>query len=109
MAVAWIVVGCALGTFLAALLAFLATGQVRVWRADRQVYARPSDLSPAQVRWANDNRLSDDSEATLIIPAGDPDYIRPVDWRTWQTRNTPCLFRLTTHPTFTARENDHPT
>jgi len=95
MAVAWIVLGGAVGTVVAGLLAFLAVAQVRVWRADRQVYMRPPDLSPAQVRWANDKRLSGDPEATLIIPAGDPDYIRPVDWRTVRARDTPWLFRPT--------------
>ena len=98
MAVIWIVVGCALGTFLVALLTFLAVAQVRVWRADRQTYTRPPDLTPAQVRWANGKRLSNDLESTLIIPAGDPDYVRPVDWRTLRARDTPWLFRPTVDP-----------
>ena len=98
MAVAWIALGCGLGTFLVALLAFLTIAQVRVWRADRQTYPRPPDLSPAQVRWANDKRLSDDPDATLIIHAGDPDYVRPVDWRTLRARDTPWLFRPTVDP-----------
>lgn len=93
MAVVWIAFGCALGTFVAGLLAFLAIAQARVWRADRPVYTRPPDLSPAQVRWANDKRVGDDPEATLIIPAGDPDYVRPVDWRTLRARDTPWLLR----------------
>ena len=98
MAVAWIALGCGLGTFLVALLAFLAIAQVRVWRADRQTHPRPLDLSPAQVRWANDKRLGDDPDATLIIPASDPDYVRPVDWRTLRARDTPWLFRPTVDP-----------
>jgi hypothetical protein len=81
MVVAWIVGGCVFGSLLAALLAFLAVAQVRAWRANRQVYFRPPILSPAQVRWANEKRLSDDPEATLIISADHPDYIRPVDWQ----------------------------
>jgi hypothetical protein len=93
MAVAWIVGGGALGSLLAALLAFLAIAQARVWRANRQVYLRPPDLSPAQVRWANEKRLSDDPEATLIIPAGHPDYIRPVDWQALRARGRPWPFR----------------
>jgi hypothetical protein len=93
MAVAWIVGGCALGSLLAALLAFLAIAQARAWRANRQVYLRPPDLSPAQVRWANEKRLGDDPEATLIIPAGHPDYIRPVDWQALRARGRPWPFR----------------
>ena len=81
MAVAWIAGGCAFGSLLAVLLAFLAVAQARAWRANRQVYFRPPALSPAQVRWANEKRLSDDPEATLIIPVDHPDYIRPVDWQ----------------------------
>ena len=98
MAVVWIALGCGLGTFLVALLAFLAIAQVRVWRADRQVYTRLLELSPAQVRWANDKRLGEDPEATVIIPAGDPDYIRPVDWRALRARDTPWLFRPAVGP-----------
>lgn len=87
MAVAWIAGGCAFGSLIAALLAFLAVAQARAWHADRQVYFRPPTLSPAQVRWANEKRLSDDPEATLIIPADHPDYIRPVDWQALRARH----------------------
>jgi hypothetical protein len=89
MAVAWIAGGCALGSLLAALLAFLAIAQIRVWRANREVHLQPPDLSLAQFRWANEKRLSDDPEATLIIPADHPDYIRPVDWQALRERRRP--------------------
>ncbi|WP_146240006.1 hypothetical protein [Prauserella flavalba] len=108
MAAVWIVIGSVLGVFLVALLAFLAVAQVRVWRADRQVYTRPPELSPAQVRWANDKRLGDDPEATLIIPVGDPNYIRPVDWRALQARDTPWLFHPATRPDDYHGDNDPP-
>lgn len=108
MAGIWIVIGSAFGVFLVALQAFLAVAQVRVWRADRQVYMRPTGLSPAQVRWANDKRLGDDPEATLIIPVGDPDYIRPVGWRALQARDTPSLFHPATRPDDYHRDSEHP-
>lgn len=90
--------GCALGSLLAALLVFLAIARMRVWRAGRQVYAPPPDLSPAQVLWANEKRRSEDPDATLIIPAGDPAYIRPVDWQALQARGRPWPFRTGARP-----------
>ena len=86
-----------LGTLLVALIAFLATAQMRVWRPDRQAYSGPPDLSPAQVQWANEKRRSEDPEATLIIPADDPSYIRPVDWQALQARGRPWRFRTGVH------------
>jgi hypothetical protein len=98
MAAVWIVGGYVLGFLLAALLAFLGTAQAQVWRAERQVYAPPRGLSPAQVRWANEKRRSDDPEATAIIPVDDLDYIRPVDWQALQARDRPWPFRTGAAP-----------
>jgi hypothetical protein len=97
MTAVWILGGGSLGALLVALIAFLATAQMRVWRARRQEYARPLDLSPAQVRWANERRRSEGPEATLIIPAADPAYIRPVYWQALQARGRPWPFRTGAH------------
>lgn len=93
----WIVGGGSLGALLVALIAFLLTARVRVWRAGRQAYLPPPDLSPAQVRWANERRRSEDPEATLIISTDDPAYIRPVDWQALQARGRPWPFRTGAH------------
>lgn len=97
MTAVWILVDGSLGALVVALIAFLATAQMRVWRAYRQACSRPPDLSSAQVQWANEKRRSDDPEATLIIPADDPAYIRPVDWQVLQARGRPWPFRTGAH------------
>ena len=98
MEVVWIFGGCALGIMLAVLLASLGVVQVQVWRTERQVYAPLPELSPAQVRWGNEKRRSEDPEATLIIASDDPDYIRPVDWQALQARGKPWPFRTGARP-----------
>lgn len=105
MEVVWIVGGCALGVLLAVLLAFLGVVQAQVWRTERQVYAPPPELSPAQVRWGNEKRRSEDPEATLIIPSDDPDYIRPVDWQALQARGKPSPFRAGARPDTSPRHD----
>lgn len=93
MTAVWILGGGSVGALLVALIAFLVTAQMRVWRAGRQAGLPPPDLSPAQVRWANEMRRSEDPEATLIISADDPAYIRPVDWKALRARGRLWPFR----------------
>jgi hypothetical protein len=63
-----------------------------------QPYLLPPDFSPAQVLLAKEKRLSEDPEATLIVPPRDPYYIRPVDWATLRARGKPWPFRTVSAP-----------
>jgi hypothetical protein len=98
MTAVWILGGGSVGALLVVLIAFLVIAQMRVWRAGRQAYLPPPDLSPAQVRWANERRRSEDPEATLIISVDDPAYVRPVDWKTLRARGRPWPFRTGARP-----------
>jgi hypothetical protein len=98
MGVVWWAVAATLGSVAVALLMFLGVLQARVWRSERQEYLPQPDLSPAQVLWANEKRLSEDPEATLIIPFGDPDYIRAVDWPALRAQGKPWPFRTGAAP-----------
>jgi hypothetical protein len=104
MTAAWILAGSALCCLLAVLLLFLAVLRMRAWRAERQVYPPPPDLLPAQVRWANEKRYSEDADATVIISADDLAYIRPVDWQELRAQGRPWPFRTGARsPHYTSR------
>lgn len=93
MPVTWTVVGSVSLLGVVAVLGFLGLASWRAWHANRPRPSLDRHFTPAQVRWANTQRRADDLEATLIIPVGDPDYVRPVNWQELRTRGRPWPFQ----------------